>query len=91
MASYNRLNGEYCSTSKWLLTDVLRGEWGFDGLVMTDWWTAGDKNLHPAAGCDLTMPGVREERERMLQALRSGAINRADLERAASRVLRLAE
>ena len=91
MASYNKLNGEYCSTSKWLLTDVLRGEWGFDGLVMTDWWTAGDKNLHPAAGCDLTMPGVREERERMLQALRSGAINRADLERAASRVLRLAE
>ena len=43
MCAYNAINGEYCSQNKWLLTDVLRKEWGFDGLVMTDWGAMHDR------------------------------------------------
>ncbi len=57
MTAYNRLNGTYCAEHEWLLTDVLRGEWGFEGYVISDWWgtksTVGSAN----AGLDLEMPG----------------------------------
>ena len=57
MCAYNKINGTYCSENKWLLTDVLRGEWGFDGLVMTDWGATHDRLGMLRAGLDLEMPG----------------------------------
>lgn len=57
MTGYNRVNGEYCSENEWLLTQVLRNEWGFRGLVMTDWFSAGDTTGSARAGLDLQMPG----------------------------------
>ena len=57
MSSYNRLNGTYASDHRWLLTELLREEWGFDGAVISDW--GGTMSIGPAvhAGCDLEMPG----------------------------------
>ena len=53
MCAYNKINGEYCCQNKWLLTDVLRNEWGFDGLVMTDWGATHDRIEMLKAGLDL--------------------------------------
>jgi beta-glucosidase len=57
MTSYNRLNGEYCADSRWLLSDLLRGEWGFDGFVVSDWFAFARTTDAITAGLDLEMPG----------------------------------
>ena len=57
MCAYNKINGEHCSDSKMLLTDILRNEWGFDGAVVTDWGAMSDRIKGFEAGCDLSMPG----------------------------------
>lgn len=57
MCAYNKINGTYCSQNKWLLTDVLRGEWGFEGAVMTDWGAMHNRREALLAGLDLEMPG----------------------------------
>ena len=57
MNAYNKVNGTYCSENKWLLTDVLRNQWGFDGLVMTDWGATHNRIKGIKAGNDLEMPG----------------------------------
>ena len=90
MTSYNRLNGDYVATTRALVTDVLRGEWGFDGLVMTDWWNSADKLRHPYSGNDVVMPGVRKEAEAAIAAIKSGRIRRADAQAAAVNVLKTA-
>ena len=56
MSSYNKINGTYASENHWLLTEVLRGEWGFEGLVVSDWAAVDDRVAAVAAGCDLEMP-----------------------------------
>ena len=56
MCAYNKVNGEYASQHRWLLTDVLRGEWGFDGLVVSDWGAVHDRVAALSAGLDLEMP-----------------------------------
>jgi len=57
MCSYNRVNGVFAAESRWLLTEVLRGEWGFDGLVVSDWGAVDDRLAALDAGLDLEMPG----------------------------------
>lgn len=73
MGAYNKLNGRYCTQNEWLLTKVLRGEWGFDGLVMTDWYAGEDPVEMIKAGTDLIMPGKAHQVAPLLQALTPGA------------------
>ena len=91
MCAYNKINGVYCSDSRRLLTDILRGEWGFDGLVVTDWGAMHDRNAAFEAGCDLSMPGgSRYGQRRALRSLRTGALNPQYVLASAGRVARLA-
>ncbi|MFD6354254.1 glycoside hydrolase family 3 N-terminal domain-containing protein [Nocardia tengchongensis] len=89
MCSYNRLNGTYASEHGWLLTKVLREEWGFEGLVVSDWFAVNDRAAGITAGLDLEMPTSPDGPARVLAALESGELDRADLDLAASRVLTL--
>ena len=92
MSAYNRLNGTYCAEHQWLLTDVLRREWGFDGVVMSDWWGLHATADGLRAGLDLEMPGPPLHRgDRLLAALEVGAADPADLDASVARLLRLAE
>ena len=88
MSSYNVINGVRVSESRELFTDILRGEWGYQGLTMTDWWTIGDPWKELAAGIDVRMP--KGFPERLLEALKRGLISEEDLRRAAERVCALA-
>ena len=75
MAAYNRLNGTHCSEHRWLLTGVLREEWGWDGVVISDWF--GTRSTVPAAlaGLDLEMPGPGVHfGHALVEAVRSGAV-----------------
>ena len=102
MSSYNLLNGIHTANRHDLLTDLLRGEWGFAGIVMTDWGTTSDKFCHgehgpsSAAGCikagnDLIMPGGEEDIEGILAGLQTGEITREELELCARRILAVAK
>lgn len=88
MCSYNRINGTYASQNHWLLTEVLRDEWGFQGLVVSDWGAVFDRVAALAAGLDLEMPatGGRTDAE-VVAAVRSGALDEAVLDVAVRRVL----
>ncbi|MFV0309993.1 MAG: beta-glucosidase H [Desertimonas sp.] len=91
MSAYNRLNGTYCSEHEWLLTDVLRGEWGFDGAVISDWFGMHSTVAALSAGCDVEMPGPPRQRgDRLLAAVASGDVDVTMLDRAVERVLALA-
>lgn len=87
MSSYNIVNGRRTSENHELLTDVLRGEWGFEGAVTTDWWTNGEHYKEVAAGNDIKM--ATGFPERLMEALHKGIITRAELETCAKRVLNL--
>ena len=81
MSSYNKLNGEYTQQSHGLLTTVLRDEWGFDGIVMTDWGTKQGTVKAVKAGNDLMEPGADVEIERIIAAVKSGEITQEELDR----------
>ena len=99
MTSYNLLNGEHAAQRRDLIHDILRCEFGFQGIVMTDWWASGamisKQDIHPAvqphavaaAGGDLFMPGSKKDYEAILKALRSGTLSRRQLEINATRIL----
>ena len=89
MASYNRLNGIHTQEDKWLLTDVLRDEWGFDGLVMTDWTGRRNTAAQIAAGCDLMEPGARSQIRELVRKVRRGELSEKALDLCVRRVLEL--
>lgn len=90
MCSYNRINDVYASQNHWLLTEVLRDEWGFTGLVMSDWGAVRDRVAAVTAGLDLEMPasGGRTDAE-VVAAVREGRLDEAVVDVAARRVLHL--
>lgn len=90
MCAYNKINGTYCSDHKELLTGILREEWGFDGLVMTDWSAMHDRVAGFRAGCDLNMPGGSNYMAReVLDAVARGELDEADIDRSAARVIKM--
>ena len=92
MTAYNRLNGTFCSQNPVLMRDLARGEWGFDGLFVTDWGAMSDPVESFRAGLDLEMPGVCRGTDRELRyAVETGALAQEDIDRAARNVLALAE
>ncbi|KPH06492.1 beta-glucosidase (plasmid) [Rhizobium acidisoli] len=92
MSSYNRLNGTYTSEHHWLLTKVLREEWGFDGIVMSDWFGSHSTEETINAGLDLEMPGpARDRGEKLVAAVREGKVEAATVRAAARRMLLLLE
>ncbi len=92
MTAYNRLNGTYCAEHEWLLQTVLRGEWGFDGFVVTDWFAAGSAEGSVAAGCSLEMPGpARFYGESLREAVEAGTIEVGAVDPLVVDLLRLME
>ena len=91
MTAYNKLNGVYCSEHEWLLREALRGEWGFDGAVVSDWGAMSSSVASVRAGLDLCMPGPRRDHARALvEAVRSGELEEGCVNEAASHIERLA-
>jgi beta-glucosidase len=90
MAAYNRVNGVHAAHNGWLLTEVLRKEWGFDGLVVSDWGAVTDPVVAVAAGLDLEMPSTSGGSARQLvEAVKAGRLDGAALDRAVTRLLTL--
>ena len=90
MAAYNKVNGESCAQNKRLLTDILRGEWGFNGAVVSDWGASYDMGKAYSAGLDLEMPDGGDYHEQCtLKALSLGKLKIEELERASRKVVEL--
>ena len=92
MTSYNRINGVYAPNSHDLCTKALRCEWGFDGVVMTDWFSTnkgqGNNALAMAAGNDLIMPGGGSFKKEILAGVKSGQISEEDVRRCCANVVK---
>lgn len=89
MTSYNKLNGTYTSENKWLLSDVLRDEWGFRGAVMTDWDEAHTTAQQIAAGNDLLEPGGSSQSRDIVNAVNNGNLPVETVNESVRRLLRL--
>ncbi|MBN1428317.1 MAG: glycoside hydrolase family 3 C-terminal domain-containing protein [Anaerolineae bacterium] len=91
MSSYNRVNGTYAGENDILLLDILKGEWAFDGIVMSDWWGTYSDGV-AGSGLDLEMPGpARWMGDHALEAIRDGRLSQAGLDDKARRLLRVME
>lgn len=92
MSSYNRLNGTFTSEHNWLLTTVLREEWGYDGIVMSDWFGSHSTAETVNAGLDLEMPGpARDRGQKLVDAVNSGEVSTESLDKRVTAMLRLME
>ena len=92
MSSYNRVNGPYAADSKWLLTEVLRDEWGFDGAVISDWFGLHSTAEGANAGLDLEMPGPPLHRgQKLIDAVYAGDVSPETIRERARNVLMLME
>ncbi|MGQ2968616.1 MAG: glycoside hydrolase family 3 C-terminal domain-containing protein [Allorhizobium sp.] len=92
MSSYNRLNGVWTSENHWLLTELLREEWGYDGIVMSDWFGSHTTEASVTGGLDLEMPGpTRDRGEKLVTAVREGRVPAETVKAAARRMLLLLE
>jgi beta-glucosidase len=88
MCAYNKLNGTYCSEHHWLLVDLLKEEWEFEGLVVSDWGAVHDRVAALQGGLDLEMPGPKPGRvQAVIQAVQDGALDEAVLDEAVRRIL----
>jgi beta-glucosidase len=91
MCSYNKINGTYGSEQTYLLNDILKKEWGFEGLVVSDWGAVHDRVAALKAGLDLEMPGPKQTRvNAVIEAVRDGELDEAVLDEAARRIVRIA-
>ena len=87
MSAYNIVNGWHTSECRELLTDILRGEWGYKGIVCTDWWTRGEHWREVQAGNDVKMAaGFPEE---LLEAMEDGRLSESDVKTSVKRVLEM--
>ena len=89
MCSYNRINGTFASENKYLLTDILRDEWGFEGIVVSDWGATADRVKGIEAGLDLEMPASFGYNDKKIaEAVKDGTLPEAELDKVAARMLR---
>lgn len=89
MTSYNLINGDWAAENRWLVTDLLRNEWGFDGLVMTDWWSVYNTEKLLTAGTDIEMPfGQVFAAPKIKAQLEKGTIIESDLDERVKRILK---
>ncbi|MEM9919528.1 MAG: glycoside hydrolase family 3 C-terminal domain-containing protein [Bacteroidota bacterium] len=89
MSSYNKINGTYASENQYLLTDVLRDDLQFEGLVMSDWFAGSDAAAQIKAGNDLLEPGTKKQWDELIEAHESGRLTVEDIDLAAGRILTL--
>jgi beta-glucosidase len=90
MCAYNKLNGVYCSENHDLLADILKKEWGFEGLVVSDWGAVHDRVAALRAGLDLEMPGPKDLRVKaVVDAVRAGELDQAVLDESVRRILKV--
>lgn len=89
MSAYNKINGEHCSESEELLTNILRNKWQYDGIVISDWAAVYDRLRALQAGLDLEMPGYTMHDEAIVQAVESGQLDESVLDRSVERLLKL--
>ena len=89
MASYNKVNGTYSTENRRLLQDVLRDEWGYEGVVVSDWGGTHDAVAAVKAGCDITMPGNQEHARKIKEAVESGTLLEQELDACVNRIVSL--
>jgi beta-glucosidase len=90
MCGYQQVNGTHCSENKWLLNDVLRNDFGFNGVVMTDWGATKDRVLGIKAGIDLDMPGeIIYNKKLIIDSVNNGNLDIKDLNTAVENILNL--
>ncbi len=89
MSSYNKVNGTYTSESRELLTDILREEWGYDGVVMTDWFGGENAPAQIHAGNDLLQPGTKAQWNNLTEAYEEGDLSEEDINNSVRRILKL--
>jgi beta-glucosidase len=88
MCAYNKVNGTYCSEDHHLLVDILENEWGFEGLVVSDWGAVHDRVAALQGGLDLEMPGPKDTRvNAVVHAVREGMVDEVDLDESVRRIL----
>ncbi len=89
MSSYNKLNGTYTSENKYLLTDILRNDWGFNGLVMSDWFGGQTAPAQIKAGNDLLEPGTKLQWDALTKAVKSGELPMTFVDTSVKRILKM--
>ena len=89
MSAYNRVNGTYADENSHLIRDILRGEWGFDGVVISDWGATNDKVASTVAGSDLEMPGCKYGADDIVRAVEDGRLDIGYVNESVGRILKL--
>ena len=89
MSSYNRINGTYAPENYELLTTILRDEWGYKGMVMTDWFGGSDVSAMVRAGNDLLMPGSAKQYDAIVAAIENGSVSMEDVDRNVKNILNM--
>lgn len=90
MCSYNKVNAVWCAENEFLLKEILKNEWGYKGLVISDWCAVVDSSKSVKAGLDLQMPEIPDITERIESGIKSGEITEADIDEAVKRVIEFA-